>query len=518
MQNAVRSLTVVALLAAVACGSDNRTSSTPTNSSTIEGSVAGAGSSALKVAVPGSSVSTTTDAKGAFVLTDVPTGAAFLHFTGAGTDTTLAVAAVVDSEYRRVSVTLTNGQASEQHEQSESEFRGTITAIAGQTLTIAGRTVTVTDATLYNKGPAAAALTDLSVGLVVEVNGALQADGSVVARRISIAVAASVDGGVHDGGGEHDGGGGGDDFGLCITGTLTAINGSALTVSGLTVNLTSTTEIFRGDAKVDATALAAGQHVLIRGAVQADQTITAASVRILMASTPPDFHVTGAVTALNAAGSSVTIGDTAVTTDAHTQFEGDGVHSLADLKISDRVDAEVVKQADGTLLAKELHRFALPPPPPSTGVVEAHGSVEAVSTTSITVAGKVFAITATTSIRRGDATASITDVKVGEPANVVGTTTAAGTFEAVKIALATTPPPPPPPDGEVDVTAPIELIGLDGISVGGHRYAVASTTVITRGTAVVALATLKIGEVAAVKGATHDGHLVAATIHVEAAK
>lgn len=522
MQNAVRSLSVLALLAAIACGSENRTTTLGTTStnSTIEGSVAGAGAASLRVAVPGTSAATTTDANGAFVLTDVPTGSAFLHFTGASTDTTLAVAAVIDAEYRRVSVTLTAGQASEQHEQSESEFRGAVTAIVGSTLTIAGRTVTVTDATTYNKGAAVAARADITVGLIVEVNGALQADGSVVARRISIGETGHADGGGnHDGGGAGDGGGGGDDNGgLCLTGTLSAVSGSALTVSGLVVNLTSTTEIYRGDAKVDAAALAVGQHLMVRGAAQADHSITATSVRILMATTPPDFHVTGSITALGATDKTVTIGDTVVTTDAHTELHGDGVHSLADFKISDRVDAEVVKQADGSLLAKELHRFALPPPPPpppSAGA-EAHGNVEAVSATSITVAGKIFAVTATTKVRRGDAAIAIGDVKLGEAANVHGVINAAGTADATEINLAATTPPPPPADGEVDVKAAIEAIGGDGISVGGHRYAVTASTVITRGTVLVSLTTLTLGEVAEVKGATHQGHLVAASIHVEA--
>jgi len=54
---------------------------------------------------------------------------------------------------------------------------------------------------------------------------------------------------------------------------------------------------------------------------------------------------------------SFTIGDTVITTDAKTEFEGSGFHGLADLKVGDFAFAEVIKQADGSLLAEEVKKF-----------------------------------------------------------------------------------------------------------------------------------------------------------------
>jgi hypothetical protein len=71
-----------------------------------------------------------------------------------------------------------------------------------------------------------------------------------------------------------------------------------------------------------------------------------------------EMHVTGSVTAVGA--NSFTIGDTMITTDANTEFEGSGFHGLADLKVGDFAFAEVIKQADGSLLAKEVKRFTPP--------------------------------------------------------------------------------------------------------------------------------------------------------------
>jgi hypothetical protein len=71
--------------------------------------------------------------------------------------------------------------------------------------------------------------------------------------------------------------------------------------------------------------------------------------------------VSGQITAVGA--NSFTIGDTVITTDADTEFEGSGLHSLADLKVGDSVIAEVVKQAGGSLLAEEVKKFTPPMQP-----------------------------------------------------------------------------------------------------------------------------------------------------------
>ena len=495
MQTVSRFWCVVALLAA-ACGSPDLAPKSPI--ATIEGTIVGSSSSALTVEVPGSdAAATTTNASGSFVLTNVPSGAAFLRFSGAGVHATLAVVAVVDAEYRRLTVTVTATDAKESHERTETEFHGKVTAISGKTLTIAGRAVTGTDKTEIRVNGAAATLDAIRIGATIEVNGGLLADGSVVARRISIDDRAG-----------HD-----DPNALSLAGVIAAIDGAKINVSGLTVNLAATTEIYRGDAKIDATGLKVGEHVLVYGVVQADKSINASRIRVLLPEGAADFHVSGSITAITAADGTLKIGETLIATDAHTEFEGDGVHGLADLKVGDKADAEVVRRADHTLLAKKIHRFSLPPPPPPTGV-EAHGNIEAVGQDGITVASTRFLVDAKTIIHRGDATVALGDLKVGEAAWVKGYVNADGKLVAARILVA--PPPPPPPSGDIEVKAAIDAVGIDGISVGGHRFAVTATTVITRGDAAVALSTLRVGEMAYVKGSAHDGTLFATLIHVAA--
>src|SRR5712672_2274260 len=291
MQISTKSLSVLVLvLLAAACGSASDPDSMPAanGGGVMQGTVMGGGSQNMRVAVPSSSAATTTDTAGGFLLTSVPKGAAALQFSGGGQSATLATAAMVPGEFRRMTVSISGGSVTEHHEQTETEFEGTVDAIDGMVLTVAGRKVAVTDATEIRKDDAAATLADLTVGTPVEVEGTLNADGTVTASEIRVEDRNEVD----------------------------------------------------------------------RGAVQADKSINATRIRVLQregGDEHEEMHVTGKVTAVGT--DNFTIGDTVITVDARTEFEGSGFHGLADLKVGDFAFAEVIKQADGSLLAEEVKKF-----------------------------------------------------------------------------------------------------------------------------------------------------------------
>jgi len=200
----------------------------------------------------------------------------------------------------------------------------------------------VTDATKIRKDDAAATFADLVLGTPVEVEGTLNADGSVTASEISIEDRNEAER-------------------IAFVGTLTQIAGNTLTVDGVTVHVGSATVIVRGDTTLTLADLKVGDRVLVRGAVQADKSINATRIRVLPREDEPEeeMHVSGKVTAVGA--SSFTIGDTVIATDAKTEFEGSGFHGLADLKVGDFAFAEVIRQADGSLLAEEVKKFTPPP-------------------------------------------------------------------------------------------------------------------------------------------------------------
>src|SRR6266849_8643963 len=157
MQISTRSLSVLVLvLLAAACGSASDPDSMPAanGGGVVQGTVMGSGSQNMRVAVPSSNAATTTDTAGGFVLTGVPKGAAALQFSGGGQSATLATAAVVPGEFRRLTVSISGSSVTEHSEQTETEFEGTVDTIDGMVLTVAGRKVAVTDATKIRKDDA----------------------------------------------------------------------------------------------------------------------------------------------------------------------------------------------------------------------------------------------------------------------------------------------------------------------------------------------------------------------------
>jgi len=137
MQISTRSLSVLVLvLLAAACGSAGDPNSMPAanGGAVVQGTVMGGGSQNMRVAVPSSSAATNTNTAGGFVLTGVPKGATALQFSGGGQSATLATAAVVPGEFRRLTVSISGSSATEHSEQTETEFEGTVDAIDGMVI------------------------------------------------------------------------------------------------------------------------------------------------------------------------------------------------------------------------------------------------------------------------------------------------------------------------------------------------------------------------------------------------
>lgn len=150
-------------------------------------------------------------------------------------------------------------------EGDEAEFSGAIAAIAAPNLTVAGRTV-VTDAqTEIERDDAKITLADLHVGDVVEVEGTLQGDGSVLAREIQVQTGEQEEG-------EHGE--------VEFTGAIAAIASPNLTVAGRTVVTDANTEIKKDDTLVTLADLHVGDVVQVSGTLQADNSVLAKEIEL----------------------------------------------------------------------------------------------------------------------------------------------------------------------------------------------------------------------------------------------
>ena len=433
----------VASLVFVGCGGSS--SSQSSTSANIDGSVSSA-SGALKVSIPGSAQSATTDAKGNFALIGVPSGATSLHFTGAGVDATLPIVALMAGEDRHVAVSVTGNQVDDHPERDGSRFNGTVTSITSPTLTVSGHTVTTTSATTFldNSGNATT-LDAIAIGAFVEVEGAPQADGSVLARTIKLEDALLADGGEPgDDNGHHDGGEPGDDNGhggndgspgngalAQFDGAVTAVTATTLTINGVTVTVSSTTEVEgSNETHIAFSAITVGQFVEVKGVAQADGSILASKIEVRAAGEIEDEHLTGAVTAVNAVGGSVTIGTTTILVITTTRFEG--ITSLADVKVGDTLNIEATAAADGTLTATGIKAAGALPPPLLT---EVRGAITALTATTIAAQGKTFTVNASTRMDNNGNTFTLSSLTVGQIVDVRGAVQADGTLLASRIQL-----------------------------------------------------------------------------------
>jgi hypothetical protein len=276
-----------------ACGSSSNspTGATPVPpvtaapSATIQGTVqlaplgaspAGAGvhglaaAGGIKVSVTGTSLSTLTDDSGHFLLSGVPSGRRLeLHFEAQGIDARLEVEALNDGQTRALSVSVSGSQALVTGTDDPSQqisFTGAISSIAGSTLQVAGRTVLTDGSTeLLDRNNAPISFSALQVGNTVEIEGILQASGSVLSRKIKR----------EDGNDNQN-----QPAEVTFTGTITSISGSTLRAAGRNVTVDDNTVILdKGNSPLAFSALRPGDTVEVEGTQQTGGGIRAKKIK-----------------------------------------------------------------------------------------------------------------------------------------------------------------------------------------------------------------------------------------------
>jgi len=434
--NLISSIAVVSLV--VACSGSS--SSTANSKANVEGSITS--STALKVSVPGSSQSASTDASGNFALIGVPSGATSLHFTGTGVVATLPIVALIAGEDRHIAASVSGNKVDDHPERDGSRFTGTVESITAPTLTISGHTVTTTSATTFtNNAGAAITLDTIAIGDFVEVEGAPQADGSVLARSIKQEDQVLADGG--EPGDDNGHGDAGDDHGndgsgsgvAQFEGSLTAISGTTLTVGGVTVTTTATTQIEGSNEAVIAfSALTVGEELEVKGVAQPDGSVASSKIEVHVAGEAGDLndqHITGAVVAVDSTLGSVTIGTTTVLVTVTTRFEG--LASLSAVTVGEILDIDATAAADGTLTATEIKAQRALAAPFQT---EVRGAITALDATTITVATKTFTVNAATRMDNNGNTFTLSSLTTGQTVDVRGSSqTVGGALIASRIQL-----------------------------------------------------------------------------------
>ena len=285
---------------------------------------------------------------------------------------------------------------------------GTVSAMSGAcpalTFKLEGKTIRTDASTGYGDGKCA----DLKDGLKIGVQGAAQADGSILAKQVRVAPVLPV--------------------AVTVTGTVSGLSGTCpavmFKVESKTVKTDASTSFgdktcadVKNDAKVGAV-----------GVVQTDGSILAKQVRVAPPPPPPPVTVSGAISGLTGACPAVTfmVAGKKVVTSAATVW---GELKCADLKADSRITAIGPAQADGSILATAV-RIMPPLPVTLTGTVSALGG--ACPLVTFAVAGKKVVTNANTNF--GDKACG--DIKNDARVGVLGTLQADGSILALQVKLA----------------------------------------------------------------------------------
>jgi hypothetical protein len=279
-------VTLALAAGSAACSSSNPAGPTSSGAAITGSLVSERALAGATVTVASTGARTTVDGSSRFAMSAVPPGTVRLMFKGPSLDGSIQLTGVKASDTIDVKVRVNGSTVSLESEhrngdgddddddENEAEIEGTLTALTGAsptlTLIVGGRTVTTTAATVVRMSGTTRTPGALAIGQRLEVEGILQANGSIVARKIQIEDDEEDD----------------DEDEVEFTGTLTARAGVVpiltLTVGGRTVLTNASTEIRtrHGGDRLDFSALVVGATLEVKGDRRPDATIVARRIRV----------------------------------------------------------------------------------------------------------------------------------------------------------------------------------------------------------------------------------------------
>lgn len=301
---------------------------------------------------------------------------------------------------------------------------------------------------------------------------------------------------------------------LEVEGVVSSATAASLVVTteqkgDVTVTLTPTTIIRKGQAPLAATDLTPGTEVHVKGTAAAGVN-TALEVIVQM----PEggiAEVSGTVTTVGA--SSIVVlksGGTSVTVNVSptTLIRKQGtVITIAGITVGDTVEAVGVPVDAVTLNAYQIQVESAGST--ETEDVEISGPVTAVGASSITVNGITVNVDANTTIRSGKTILTVAQIQVGDLVEVDGTQINATTILAKKISVEK------PETQEAEVEGTVTAVGASSITVNGQTVNVDASTIIRKKGSTIPLAQIQVGDEVDANGSRIDATtILAARIQV----
>jgi hypothetical protein len=255
------------------------------NGATVSGVVTGSIGAAsfrpagatVAVTIVGTSISSTVDGSGAFVLRGVPAGTVLIRFTGNGTNAQIELDGVTQQDDIHITVNLHGSSADIDDDDSEDgnrvEIEGRITSIntAGRTVHVANKDVSIPNGTSIVHGGTQLTFGDLHVGDRIHAHASL-VGGVIVASSVEVQTS-NGPGSPEPGDNDNN-----DQNHAELKGMITGLSGACPSLT-FTVNSTKVTTNAATKFEDSAcTSLVNGNSVEVEGTRQADSSVLATSV------------------------------------------------------------------------------------------------------------------------------------------------------------------------------------------------------------------------------------------------
>jgi len=296
-------------------------------------------------------------------------------------------------------------------------------------------------------------------------------------------------------------------------GLITAAAATSITVhdshgDDVTFTVSDKTSITKGNQPVPVANLQVGWRVHV-AANQSDKTWTADRVIVQDENKQTEqVEVSGKVTAVGTSSLTVstTNGDMTVNVDSNTVIREKGqVIQLSAVNVGDQVEAVGTSVDAHTILAQRIN---VEVPETEAGEVEVQGTVQTVGTSSLTVSTSNGTMTvnvdSNTVIRKQGTTIQLSDVKVGDKIEAVGTSIDPTTILAKTINVES----PETETEDVEVEGTVKAVGTSSLTVttskGDETVNVDSKTVITKDDTKIQLSDINVGDKVQAEGTKVD--------------
>lgn len=335
---------------------------------------------------------------------------------------------------------------SESHPQKVLELEGSITAISSDSFVVNGFTRYVDSSTVFfaDEGTMLS-FSDLKVGDRVEVKALLQTNGTYKALKVQLE----------------------NDFSrkeFELEGLIQAVSTDNITVGGYTIYVNSQTKIYNQfKQSISFGDLTVGAYVKIKAYMQ-NSNYYASYIKV-KDNSKTEFHFTGSIDSIN--GTTLTVKGTVFTIDQNTEFYDNNRNTITinDLKVGQIVSVQAVVQGPNQYYAVQvkINDYWRP-------FIVVEGTIDALTTNSLTVSNKTFVVDTTTIIKGSEGSIiTFLDLTLGIKVEVKGVLDANGNLIAKLIKVHS--------NNEFEVYGKIDSLGTDYLVVAGLTLTTDQNTV-----------------------------------------